>query len=113
MHLSVTKKEVRQYFVLSGIAVALGIIAGFVAILFRYLIFGLQHGFYLGGNPVDNDLYIFILFIPAIGGLLTGLITYFFASEAKGHGIPEVGSGLLALLAPASSFASGRPRNRG
>jgi len=31
-----------------------------------------------------------IVLIPAIGGLLVGLITRFFAREAKGHGVPEV-----------------------
>ena len=30
------------------------------------------------------------LVVPAIGGLLVGLIVYFFAREAKGHGVPEV-----------------------
>ncbi|MCH2169422.1 chloride channel protein [Myxococcota bacterium] len=30
------------------------------------------------------------LLIPAIGGLLVGPIVYFFAREAKGHGVPEV-----------------------
>jgi len=30
------------------------------------------------------------LLIPTIGGLLVGIIVYFFAQEAKGHGVPEV-----------------------
>ena len=28
--------------------------------------------------------------IPAVGGLIVGLIIHYFASEAKGHGVPEV-----------------------
>jgi len=37
-----------------------------------------------------NNLGIFIFIIPAIGGLIVGLLVYFFAREAKGHGVPEV-----------------------
>lgn len=32
----------------------------------------------------------YILFIPLIGGLIGGPMIYFFAHEAKGHGVPEV-----------------------
>ncbi len=32
---------------------------------------------------------------PEIGGLIVGPIIYFFAKEAKGHGVPEV---MLAVL---------------
>lgn len=31
-----------------------------------------------------------ILIAPAIGGLITGLMVYWFAREARGHGVPEV-----------------------
>jgi len=31
-----------------------------------------------------------LIFIPALGGLIAGPIIAFFASEAKGHGVPEV-----------------------
>ena len=30
------------------------------------------------------------ILIPAVGGLLVGPLIYFFAREARGHGIPEV-----------------------
>ncbi len=90
MHLQLSKKELQQYFVLSGIAIALGIISGFVAIGFRYLIIWVQSVFFLGGNPLDNRLGLLIIIVPAVGGIITGLITYYFAREAKGHGIPEV-----------------------
>ena len=95
MHLSLSKKEMRQYFILSGLAIALGIIAGFVAITFRYLIMGMQKLFYLGNSIIDNPWGLLIILVPAVGGLLTGLIIYFFAPEAKGHGIPEVMEAVL------------------
>jgi CIC family chloride channel protein len=31
-----------------------------------------------------------VIFIPAVGGLVVGLLVYYFAREAKGHGVPEV-----------------------
>lgn len=44
---------------------------------------GEHHGLY------DNQT-IFLVLLPAGGALLVGLITYYFAREAKGHGVPEV-----------------------
>ena len=108
MHLSLSKKEIRQYFVLSGIAIALGIISGFVAIAFRYLIEFMQDIFYRGNSIVDNEWRLLIIFIPALGGLITGLIIHLFASEAKGHGIPEVMEAVLTkkgLIRPRVVFA--------
>ena len=37
----------------------------------------------------DGQTYM-LIFLPATGALLVGCITYFFAREAKGHGVPEV-----------------------
>ena len=108
MHLSLSKKEIKQYFILSGIAIALGIIAGFVAIAFRYLIEFMQDLFYRGNSIVDNEWKLLIIFIPALGGLITGLIIHLFASEAKGHGIPEVMEAVLTrkgLIRPRVVFA--------
>ena len=36
-----------------------------------------------------------ILIIPVIGGFIVGPIIYFFAPEAKGHGVPEVMQAIL------------------
>lgn len=33
-----------------------------------------------------------VILIPALGGLIVGPLKYFFAREAKGHGVPEVKS---------------------
>ena len=75
-------------------AIMIGIIGGFGAILFRYAIrffqalsFGSWHTNieYISGLP-----WYIILFAPAIGGLIVGPIIYFFAREAKGQGVTEV-----------------------
>src|SRR4030066_97742 len=37
----------------------------------------------------------YVILVPAAGGLLVGPLVYFFAREAKGHGVPEV---MLAVM---------------
>jgi CIC family chloride channel protein len=73
------------------LAVAIGITAGLGAVVFRWLIGSFQTLFIDGGSQVLSflgDYYIII--IPAAGGLLVGALVYYFAREAKGHGVPEV-----------------------
>jgi len=55
-----------------------------------------------------------IILVPAVGGLIIGLIIRFFASEAKGHGVPEVmdavmtkGGRIRARVVAAKLVASG------
>jgi CIC family chloride channel protein len=60
-------------------------------VLFRWLIESFQSVFIEGGGNVLGFLGdYYIILIPAAGGLLVGLLVYFFAREAKGHGVPEV-----------------------
>lgn len=76
------------------LAVIVGVVGGFGAVGFRYLIHIFQTLAY--GSPKDLlelviDLpWYYRVAIPAIGGLIVGPLIYFFAREAKGHGVPEV-----------------------
>ena len=73
------------------LAVVVGVVAGFGAVAFRWLIKSFQRLFFSGGASVlgfMGDYYIILL--PAAGGLLVGLLIHFGAREAKGHGVPEV-----------------------
>ncbi|MCK5548848.1 MAG: chloride channel protein, partial [Thermoplasmata archaeon] len=79
-----------EYVVLSLLALVVGVLGGFSALLFRWMITEFQTVFFIGGDPLSNPLGIYIILIPAIGGLIVGLLVYFFAREAKGHGVPEV-----------------------
>lgn len=76
------------------LAVIVGLAGGFGAIGFRYLIEFFQSISYGSvGNLIDAAQSIpwyFRIGIPAAGGLLVGPLVYFFAREAKGHGVPEV-----------------------
>jgi len=78
--------------VLLGTAIIVGIGTGLGAVFFIRLIEFVQHIFFDVGSALFEDSlgrWLFIL-IPAIGGLLGGPIIAYFASEAKGHGVPEV-----------------------
>ena len=76
------------------VAIIIGIIGGYGAILFRFMIrfaqrssFGTWH---LDLAYIEALPWYWKLIIPAVGGLIVGPIIYFFAREAEGHGVPEV-----------------------
>jgi CIC family chloride channel protein len=77
--------------VLIGTALFVGIFTGIGAIFFRYLIRGVAWvGYQWIPEITPGSSKAYVIFVPAIGGLLVGLLVYFFAREAKGHGVPEV-----------------------
>ncbi|MFC1928200.1 chloride channel protein [Chloroflexota bacterium] len=73
------------------LAILVGVIAGFGAIVFRWLISTLQSLFFGGGASILSFMgQYYIVLVPAVGGLVVGLLIHFGAREAKGHGVPEV-----------------------
>ncbi len=76
------------------IAAFIGVLSGYGAVLFRLLIKGAQYLFYRNTGDIlsfAHTLPIYMIVgIPALGGLVVGLIVTYAASEAKGHGVPEV-----------------------
>ena len=77
--------------VLMGTSLLVGLGAGVGALVFRWLIDQVHRFSFEGlGNalPFLGD-YVLVL-APALGGLIVGPLIYFFAREAKGHGVPEV-----------------------
>jgi CIC family chloride channel protein len=74
-----------------GLALIVGVAGAGAAYIFRNLILGFQHGFFHWGQDIlafMGDYYVII--IPALGGAIVGPLVYFFAREARGHGVPEV-----------------------
>lgn len=72
------------------LAVLVGVVSGLFAVLFKWMIDVVRH---LVEAPWPADGLLFYgryLVVPVVGGLLVGPIVYFFAREAKGHGVPEV-----------------------
>ncbi|MCZ6689703.1 MAG: chloride channel protein [Planctomycetota bacterium] len=75
-------------------AVVIGLLGGLGAVGFRYLIAWFQSVFFGDGADLLARAQALawwkLILIPAAGGLLVGPIVYFFAREARGHGVPEV-----------------------
>lgn len=112
----------------SLMAVLVGALAGVTAKLLHDLIGLVTHIVFYGElkaeivSPLDSPLGIFIIFIPAIGGLIIGAMAKWGTPLVRGHGIPEAIEAILknksrisprvALLKPLSaaiSIGSGQP----
>src|SRR6266536_2697889 len=102
-----------QVLLISGLLVGIG--AGLGAVVFRELINGCTSFFFQVLGPLLAHLLggAAVILIPAIGGLIFGPIIYFFAREAKGHGVPEVmlavaqkGGRIRPIVAAIKSVAS-------
>jgi CIC family chloride channel protein len=89
-----TLLKASEHTTMTILAVVVGLAGGFGAIGFRYLIEFFQSISYRSvGNLIEAAQslpWVFRIGIPAAGGLLVGPLVYFFAREAKGHGVPEV-----------------------
>src|ERR1700691_3745221 len=105
-------------------ALGVGFVAGLVAQgllelinLFTNLFFYGKFSFAIT-SPAHNHLGLWVILIPPIGGLLVGVVIYFWEPALKGHGIPEAMEAVLfgrslmrirvAILKPlATAFAIG------
>jgi chloride channel protein, CIC family len=84
---------------LSLLALVVGVVAGFGAVVFRALI-GLIHNIgFLGVFSLNYDASVFtpappwgalIILVPILGGIVVTFLIVNFAPEARGHGVPEV-----------------------
>ncbi|HWP81020.1 MAG TPA: chloride channel protein [Bacteroidota bacterium] len=81
------------------IASLVGIASGYGAVLFheairivQQLLFVSLHGLYSGWEWS----WLVVMFYPALGGLLVGIVTLYASPETKGHGVPEVIKAVIA-----------------
>ncbi|MFQ5704367.1 MAG: chloride channel protein [Gemmatimonadales bacterium] len=92
-HLHDTLRQTEQIYMVL-VSVAIGLLGGFSAVGFRMLIRIMNEVSWRQGeytlDYISGLPFWWKIVAPTIGGLLVGLITYGFAREAKGHGVPEV-----------------------
>jgi CIC family chloride channel protein len=107
---------------ISGLAIAIGIVAAFVALALLRLIGLFTNLFYFGRwstamvSPAGNHLGIYGVLVPVGGALVIGLMARYGSERIRGHGIPEAIEAILingsrvepkvALLKPISSAIS-------
>jgi len=86
--------RMHQHVYLSIVAIVIGILGGYGALIFRYAIKATQYAFYQNTDDILTFAhtlpYYLKISLPALGGLIVGPLVYFGAREAKGHGVPEV-----------------------
>ena len=107
-----------------GYALIVGLVSGLVAQALLELIYLFTNIFFYGRlsfaitYPAHNHLGLWVIIIPPIGGLLVGIMVYYWEPTLKGHGIPEAMESVLfghsrmrirvAILKPlATAFAIG------
>ena len=83
-----------EHTIMSALAVGVGLAGGLAAVCFRYLINFVQKLAY-GSDAFLVEVLQTLpwtakVWVPAAGGLIVGPLVYFWAREAKGHGVPEV-----------------------
>jgi chloride channel protein, CIC family len=87
--------EHRALLFICSLSIALGIIGGFVApALMRLIGFVTNLSFYGRissdfSSPAANHLGAWVIVVPAIGGIIVGLMARFGSRAIRGHGIPE------------------------
>jgi len=87
-------RHLNEHIVTSLLAILIGILGGYGAVLFRHLIRGVQFLFYQNTSDflqfaAEVPFYLKIA-MPALAGAVVGPMIHFWAREAKGHGVPEV-----------------------
>jgi CIC family chloride channel protein len=91
LQILITRLRVSETAVGLVLAVVVGLLAGLGAVVFRWMIRGFGWIFFNRGAALFDflgDYYVIVL--PALGGLVVGLLIYLLAREAKGEGPPEV-----------------------
>ena len=112
LHKLFEKTRYSENVLIIALAIAVGLLTGLGAVLFRWLILSSRDLFF-GSLPLATSLFgfprhWFIPLIPMIGGILVGPIVFKFSTEARGHGVPEVMSAVAlqgGVIRPRVSLA--------
>lgn len=108
--------------ILAGLALAIGAISSLVAYVLVWLISVITNLAYFQrlssqpASPIDNQMGLWAVLVPVVGGLIIGLMARYGSDKIRGHGIPEALEAILigrsrmepkiAILKPVSSAIS-------
>ncbi len=79
----------------SALSVVVAIFISFIAKFLVYLIYLVTNISFYGNwsiayaSPAGNSLGLFVIVVPAIGGIIVGLMALYGSEAIRGHGIPE------------------------
>ncbi|MEP6712983.1 MAG: chloride channel protein, partial [Ferruginibacter sp.] len=85
----------KRLLTISALAILVAVVISFVAKLLVYLINIVTNISFYGklslqaNSPANNNLGIWVLIIPVVGGLIVGLMALYGSKAIRGHGIPE------------------------
>lgn len=112
----------KRVLVLSGMAIIIGALGSLVAYALIWLINLFTNLAYYqrlsaqDASPAGNQMGIWAVFVPVVGGLVIGLMARYGSEKIRGHGIPEALEAILigrsrmepkvAVLKPVSSAIS-------
>ena len=88
-------QDKRRLIRISIMAFAMAVVISFIAKLLVYLIDLFTNIAFFGSfsfahhTPADNQLGLWVIAIPVIGGLIVGLMAVYGSKAIRGHGIPE------------------------
>jgi CIC family chloride channel protein len=91
----------RRVWLLSGVALFIGVGATFLAVILLRLIAISTNLFYyhrfssVTVSPAGSSLGYWMILVPVIGGLLVGIMARFGSDKIRGHGIPEAIEAIL------------------
>lgn len=91
----------RMVWLLSGVALVIGIGATFLAVVLLRLIAVATNFFYyhrfssVSVSPAGSPLGYWMVIVPVVGGLLVGVMARFGSDKIRGHGIPEAIEAIL------------------
>ncbi|HEX6807689.1 MAG TPA: chloride channel protein [Gemmatimonadaceae bacterium] len=85
----------RRIIFISGLAILVAFGAGFVAVILMRLIGLITNLSFYGrfstafSSPADNHLGLWVMLVPAVGGVIVGIMARYGSAAIRGHGIPE------------------------
>ncbi|MDR3680378.1 MAG: chloride channel protein [Flavipsychrobacter sp.] len=88
-------KDKRRVLTISLLAISVAVCISFIAKFLIYLINLVTNISFHGSlsmaatTPANNTLGVWVIFVPALGGIIIGLMALYGSKAIRGHGIPE------------------------